>query len=165
MRRVYQQSEHGLAKKNIDQEALHVVETLRRAGHAAYIVGGSVRDLLLGKTPKDFDISTSAKPEEIRPLFRRCFLIGKRFRLAHVHMGEKVLEVATFRKGDNTDETLIVEDNEWGSEEEDVLRRDFTINGLLYDPHDETIIDYVDGYSDAKQSLLRSIGNPFIRFK
>ncbi len=165
MPKVYQKTEHLISKEKIDHEALIVIETLRRAGHIAYIVGGSVRDLLLSEAPKDFDISTSAKPEEIKRLFNRCFLIGKRFRLAHVHIGPKVLEVATFRKGDNTNDELIVEDNEWGSEEEDVLRRDFTINGLFFDPVNETIIDYVNGYEDAKKCLLRTIGNPFVRFK
>lgn len=165
MPKIYQKTEHNIPREKIDPAALHVTETLRQAGYIAYVVGGSVRDLLLTKTPKDFDISTSAKPEEIKRLFNRCFLIGKRFRLAHVHIGNKVLEVATFRKGDNTNESLIVEDNEWGNEEEDVLRRDFTINGLFYDPSNETIIDYVDGYEDAKKTLLRAIGNPHIRFK
>ena len=163
--RVYEKNEHKLIKEKIDPAALFIIETLRAAGHIAYIVGGSVRDLLLSNVPKDFDISTSAKPEEIKRLFNRCFLIGKRFRLAHVHIGNKVIEVATFRKGDNANEALIVEDNEWGNEEEDVLRRDFTINGLFYDPLKETIIDYVDGYLDAKKCLLRTIGNPFARFK
>ncbi len=163
--RIYEKSEHQIPKEKIDPAALIVIETLRKAGHIAYIVGGSVRDLILSHPPKDFDLSTSAKPEEIKRLFNRCFLIGKRFRLAHVHIGSKVIEVATFRKGDNTNESLIVEDNEWGNEVEDVLRRDFTINGLYYDPQTETIIDYVDGYKDAKKSLLRAIGNPFARFK
>src|SRR3990167_66765 len=118
MPKVYQKTEHCIPKEKLDREALIVIDTLRKAGHVAYVVGGSVRDLLLSKPPKDFDISTSAKPEEIKPLFNRCFLIGKRFRLAHVHIGNKVLEVATFRKGSTTDESLIIEDNEWGSEEE-----------------------------------------------
>ncbi len=163
--RIYEKAEHKLSKDKIDPAALFVIETLKKAGHVAYIVGGSVRDLLLSNVPKDFDLSTSAKPEEIKRLFSRCFLIGKRFRLAHVHVGNKVIEVATFRKGDNTNETLIVEDNEWGNEVEDVLRRDFTINGLYYDPLNETIIDYVDGYLDAKKNILRTIGTPFARFK
>jgi poly(A) polymerase len=162
---VYQKSEHGVAKEKIDPAALFVIETLKNAGYIAYVVGGSVRDLLLSNPPKDFDISTSAKPEEIKRLFNRCYLIGKRFRLAHVHVGSKVLEVATFRKGDNSNDALIVEDNEWGSEEEDVMRRDFTINGLFFDPTDETITDYVDGYKDAKKNLLRTIGNAHVRFK
>ncbi len=165
MPQIYKKSQHQISNDKIDPAALFVTETLRNAGHIAYIVGGSVRDLLLSKPPKDFDISTSAKPEEIKKLFNRCFLIGKRFRLAHVHIGNKVLEVSTFRKGDNSNEALIVEDNEWGGEEEDVLRRDFTINGLFYDPQNETIIDYVNGYEDAKKCLLRTIGNPHVRFK
>jgi len=141
------------------------VETLQKAGYHAYLVGGCVRDLLLGYNPKDFDVSTSALPEEIRSLFSRCFLVGKRFRLAHVRLSHKTIEVSTFRKGNNEKESLIIQHNEWGTEEEDVLRRDFTINGLFYNPKNETIIDYVDGYIDAKKFYLRVIGNPFLRFK
>ena len=161
----YAKDDHNLDNRNIDPDAIFVVETLQRHGYVAYLVGGCVRDLLLGFRPKDFDVSTSAKPEEIRPLFRKCFLIGRRFRLAHVRFGRKVIEVSTFRCGDNEDDALITKDNEWGSEAEDVLRRDFTINGLFYDPLKEVLIDYVDGYPDAKKSYLRSIGNPFVRFK
>lgn len=162
---IYTKLNHGIGREKIDPDALSVVETLRKHGYLAYIVGGAVRDLLLNQKPKDFDISTSAKPEEIKALFKRCFLIGRRFRLAHVRFDDKVLEVSTFRKGNNEDDSLIIRDNDWGNEQEDVLRRDFTINGLFYDPIDETIIDYVDGYKDAKKFLLRSIGNSYVRFK
>ena len=108
------------------------MEKLQAAGFTAYLVGGGVRDILLGRKPKDFDISTSAEPDEVRKLFRNCILIGRRFRLAHIRFGKKILEVSTFRQGDNDDDQLILRDNEWGTPEEDVLRRDFTINGLFY---------------------------------
>jgi poly(A) polymerase len=140
------------------------MEKLRTNGHTAYLVGGSVRDLLLDKTPKDFDISTSAKPEEIKQLFRNCILIGKRFRLAHIRFGKKILEVSTFRSGNTENAALILRDNIWGTPEEDVLRRDFTINGLFYDPATQQIIDYVGGYPDLQKKFLRTIGQPFVRF-
>lgn len=159
-------SVHGLNLGAFDQDALSAIHRLRAAGFSAYLVGGCVRDLLLKHTPKDFDISTSAKPEEIKQLFRNCILIGKRFRLAHLRFGGgKILEVSTFRSGDNEADTLITRDNLWGSEEEDVLRRDFTINGLLFDSETESIIDYVSGYQDLQDRCLKTIGQPFIRFK
>ncbi len=141
-----------------------MIHKLRQAGYKAYLVGGGVRDLLLGQKPKDFDISTSARPEEIRSLFRNAILIGRRFRLAHIRFGKKILEVSTFRAGETEAAGLIVRDNVWGSEEEDVLRRDFTINGLFYDPESEEIIDYVDGYKDIEKRILRTIGKPEVRF-
>lgn len=163
--KIYSQTEHRIDRDKIDPDARYVVEKLQKAGYSAYVVGGSIRDLLLGHKPKDFDISTSAKPEEIRALFRSCLLIGRRFRLAHVRFGKKVIEVATFRQGDIEDDSLIVSDNIWGNEVGDVVRRDFTINGLMYDPIKETVIDYVKGYEDTQKRFLRSIGNSFIRFK
>lgn len=141
-----------------------MIEKLREAGHTAYLVGGGVRDLLLGQSPKDFDVSTSAKPEEIKALFRNAILIGRRFRLAHIRFGKKIIEVSTFRAGATEEAGLIVRDNEWGSEEQDVLRRDFTINGLFYDPASQKVIDYVDGYEDIAKRILRAIGQPDIRF-
>ena len=157
---------HGLDLKSFDQDALNVIHKLREAGFSAYLVGGCIRDLLLKHTPKDFDISTSAKPEDIKRIFRNCILIGRRFRLAHLRFANnKILEVASFRSGDNENDTLIVRDNLWGSEEEDVMRRDFTINGLFFDSESETIIDYVDGYKDLQDNCLKTIGQPFIRFK
>lgn len=165
MKKIYPASEHNLSLDQIDREALYVMEKLRAAGYIAYLVGGSVRDLLLGKKPKDFDISTSAEPEEIKDLFRSCILIGRRFRLAHIRFGKKVIEVATFRSGDIESADLVVRDNVWGTEEEDVMRRDFTINGLYYDPASQTIIDYVGGYPDTQRKYLRTIGQPFLRFK
>lgn len=163
--KTYSSQEHTISKDQIDPDALYVMEKLLKEGHAAFLVGGSVRDLLLQRKPKDFDISTSAKPEEIKQIFRNCILIGRRFRLAHVRFGKKILEVSTFRTGDTEDASLIVRDNEWGTPEEDVLRRDFTINGLYYDPATESVVDYVGGFPDLQKKYLRTIGQPFVRFK
>lgn len=162
--KVYSIEQHLISPDKIDQHAFYVIEKLKNAGHKAYLVGGGVRDLLLNVKPKDFDISTSAKPEEIRALFRNAILIGRRFRLAHVRFGKKIIEVSTFRSGEIESSDLIVRDNEWGSEEEDVLRRDFTINGLFYDPHSGAVIDYVEGYPDLEKRILRTIGQPEARF-
>lgn len=163
--KIYFTQEHGIEPSLIDLDALYVLDKLRQAGFVAYLVGGSVRDLLIKKSPKDFDISTSARPEQIKAIFQRqCLLIGRRFRLAHIRFGHKIIEVATFRSGEN-DSGLIVQDNVWGSAEEDVLRRDFTINGLFYDSSDHSIIDYVGGWQDIQQHVLRIIGDPEIRFK
>lgn len=164
--KIYQIGEHALNKNHCDSDALKVIQSLQQAGHVAYLVGGSVRDLLLGYRPKDYDISTSASPEDIKALFKgQCLLIGRRFRLAHIRFGRKVFEVSTFRSGNTESDQLIVRDNEWGTPEEDVLRRDFTINGLFYDPTTESIIDYVDGYADLQRKYLRTIGQPYLRFK
>lgn len=158
-------SDLSLDRNLIDAEALQVIHRLRQAGYSAYLVGGGVRDLLRGCKPKDFDISTSAKPEEIKRLFgRQCLLIGRRFRLAHIRYGHKVLEVSTFRTGESSDE-FITHDNLWGSEQEDVLRRDFTINGLFYDPENHAVIDYVGGLKHLREEILHTIGEPEVRFK
>lgn len=163
--KIYTVSDHDIDPNLIDPDALYVLTKLRKAGFIAYLVGGSVRDLLLKRVPKDFDISTSALPEEIKQLFQRqCLLIGRRFRLAHIRFGHKIIEVSTFRSGES-EETLIIRDNQWGTPEEDVLRRDFTINGLFYDPSNHSIIDYVGGWDDIHNGLLQSIGNSEIRFK
>ncbi len=162
--KIYSVDEHKIAPDRIDQHAFYVIQKLRQAGHIAYLVGGGVRDLLLNQRPKDFDVSTSAKPEEIRALFRNAILIGRRFRLAHIRFGRKVIEVSTFRSGATEEAGLIVRDNEWGTEEQDVLRRDFTINGLFYDPESQKVIDYVGGYLDLEKRVLRTIGQPDIRF-
>lgn len=152
-------------KNLVDRDALHVIHRLKQAGFLAYLAGGAVRDMLLGRMPKDFDISTSAKPEEIKRLFgRQCILIGRRFRLAHVRFGHKILEVSTFRTGESTGD-LITQDNVWGTEQEDVLRRDFTINGLFYDPEEHAVIDYVGGWEDLQKGVLHTIGDPEVRFK
>jgi poly(A) polymerase len=163
--KIYHPNEHDIDRTLIDPDAIYVINKLREAGFIAYLVGGSVRDLLVKKRPKDFDISTSARPEQIKQLFHRgCLLIGRRFRLAHIRFGHKIIEVSTFRSGEN-DSDLIIQDNQWGSPEEDVLRRDFTINGLYYDPAMNSVIDYVGGWEDIHQRVLRSIGDPKVRFK
>ncbi|MBS0654544.1 MAG: polynucleotide adenylyltransferase PcnB [Verrucomicrobia bacterium] len=163
---IYTEEEHQINQEHVDPNALEVIFRLKQGGHSAYLVGGGVRDLLLQRTPKDFDISTSAKPEEIKQLFgKRCLLIGKRFRLAHIRFGSQILEVSTFRAGDPESTSLIVRDNHWGCADEDVLRRDFTINGLFYDPTTRTVLDYIGGYEDLKRRMLRTIGDPHIRFK
>ncbi|MDJ0651460.1 MAG: polynucleotide adenylyltransferase PcnB [Simkaniaceae bacterium] len=156
---------HKINVRQINPKALYILEKLRAFNYTAYLVGGSVRDLLLGKKPKDFDISTSAKPEDIKRLFPSAILIGKRFRLAHVRFGRKVIEVSTFRSGDIENEELITKDNIWGTPEEDALRRDFTINALFYDSDTQEIIDYVEGYPDIEKKILRAIGLPYPRFK
>ncbi len=164
--KIYTENEHSIRQDDIDQDALDIIFHLKNAGYTAYLVGGGVRDLLLHKKPKDYDISTSARPEEVKRLFqRRCLLIGKRFRLAHIRHGKKVFECATFRAGDLENASLIVRDNQWGNAEEDVLRRDFTINALFYDPTTRTVIDYVNGVEDIRHKILRTIGDPMIRFK
>lgn len=163
--KVYTLEDHSIPPEKVDRHAYYVIQKLKEAGYEAYLVGGGVRDLLLNTRPKDFDISTSAKPEEVKSLFGNCLLIGRRFRLAHVRFGRKILEVSTFRSGDNESSDLIVRDNIWGSAEEDAKRRDFTINGLFYDPEQQTITDYVNGYPDIKKKVLRTIGEPAVRFK
>ena len=163
--KIFHATDHDIDHNHIDRDAIYVINRLKGAGFLAYLVGGSVRDLLIKKTPKDYDISTSAKPEEIKQIFgRNCILIGRRFRLAHVRFGHKILEVSTFRSGDNEND-LIVHDNSWGTPEEDVLRRDFTINGLFYDPSTHTVIDYVGGWDDIHKRILKTIGEPVRRFR
>ncbi|NGX56351.1 MAG: Poly(A) polymerase I [Candidatus Anoxychlamydiales bacterium] len=163
--KVYSIDEHLLPINKIDTKAYYVIEKLRVNGFLSFLVGGSVRDLLLKQVPKDFDIATSAKPEEIKKIFKRnCILIGKRFRLAHIRFGKKIIEVSTFRAGDAKKEELILQDNIYGTPEKDVLRRDFTINGLFYDPEVQTVIDYVDGYTDLQKKILRTIGEAKLRF-
>lgn len=163
--KIYTSHDHHIRNDLIDPNALSVLKRLHDAGYVAYLVGGGVRDLLMRHKPKDFDISTSARPEEIRQLFRNSILIGRRFRLAHIRFGKQIIEVSTFRAGDTTEEELIVRDNIWGSPEEDVMRRDFTINGLFYDPLDHKIIDYVGGFEDLQKHYLQVIGDPIVRFK
>lgn len=163
----YSQQEHGIDQNLIDKDALYVIQKLQANGYSAYLVGGGVRDLLRSVPPKDFDVSTSAKPEEIKKLFgRKCLLIGRRFRLAHIRFGKKVIEVSTFRALDEAGEgELILNDNEFGSAVEDALRRDFTINGLFYNPENQEVIDYVGGFQDLKEKKLCCIGDPLVRFK
>ena len=163
--------EHIISRKNIAPEALKVLYRLSHAGYKAYLVGGGVRDLLLGRTPKDFDVGTDASPREIKRLFHRCFLVGRRFRLAHVVFGQTVIETSTFRKqpphaenDDGDDDLYQASDNSFGTPEEDAHRRDFTVNGLFYDIKTFDVIDYVGGLKDLDKRLLRSIGDPEIRF-
>ena len=162
---------HGIALRELCPHATEVVKELQDAGYEAYIVGGGVRDLLLGKAPKDFDVATSATPEEVRDIFPRCHLIGRRFRLAHVRKKGTLIEVATFR-GHNAEENdreklngRILRDNVWGSVEEDAIRRDFTINAMFLDPVNGTIRDYVGGYRDLMEKKLRLIGDPVVRYR
>jgi poly(A) polymerase len=169
---VYKRPEHCISRKNIDPDALKVLYRLSGLGYTAYLVGGGVRDLLLGRTPKDFDVGTSAKPNEVKHAFRNCFLIGRRFRLAHVKFGAKVIETATFRQNSQTVGEIIehasegpFEDNTFGTPETDAYRRDFTVNGLFYDIRDFSVIDWVGGMNDLKRGLIRAIGDPDIRFQ
>jgi poly(A) polymerase len=207
--RIIPRAEHTISRRDIDPDALKVLYRLHEHHHLAYLVGGSVRDLLLGRRPKDFDIGTSAQPGQVKKLFRNCWIIGRRFRLAHVKFGTKVIEVATFRRqvqapgdivetpevtepvqvpeaadlprdpmlvppeelaapsGDRAlaDAFLIHRDNTFGTPEEDAFRRDFTINALFYDIATFTIIDYVSGMDDLRAGLVRSIGDPEVRFR
>ncbi|MCE9576834.1 MAG: polynucleotide adenylyltransferase PcnB [Deltaproteobacteria bacterium] len=160
----------SLDRAFIDPDADRVVRKLARAGHKAYLVGGCVRDLLLSRRPKDFDVATSATPNEIRSVFRNCRIIGRRFRLAHVFFGDKIIETSTFRANPRDDddgdgELLIRRDNVFGNELEDARRRDFTINGLFYDVEREEVIDHVGGLADLDARLIRTIGEPSVRFQ
>ena len=164
----------------IDADAAKVIQRLRRYDHAAYLVGGCVRDLLLGRKPKDFDVVTSATPNDIRRLFKNCRIIGRRFRLAHIFFGPKIIETSTFRAnpreieeeegGGESAETesgdlLIRRDNVFGTPEQDARRRDFTINGLFYDLETKEVIDHVSGTPDLEARVVRTIGDPDIRFR
>jgi poly(A) polymerase len=181
--RIVAREEHPISRRDIDPDALKVLYRLRQYEYTAYLVGGSVRDLLLSRHPKDFDIGTSAHPYQVKKLFRNCWIIGRRFRLAHVKFGQKVIEVATFRRqvaaGEEVvqdgvpapdpttpeGEHLIHRDNTFGTPEEDAFRRDFTINALFYDIANFSIIDYVGGLDDLRAGLVRSIGDPDVRLK
>ena len=191
-------ADHVISRRNIDSDALRVLYRLHEHRYAAYLVGGSVRDLLLGRRPKDFDVGTDAHPYQIKRLFRNCWIIGRRFRLAHIKFGTKTIEVATFRQNvpdtppdapaeaetpvvvaaagppdpqspvnpivESTDADMIHRDNTFGTPEEDAFRRDFTINGLFYDIATHAVIDYVGGLGDLERRILRSIGDPIVRF-
>ena len=175
-------AEHPISRRDIDSDALKVLYRLHESGATAYLVGGSVRDLLLSRRPKDFDIGTSAHPYQVKKLFRNCWIIGRRFRLAHVRFGLKTIEVATFRKNvpagtesespaepienvSGDPDLQIKHDNTFGTPEEDAFRRDFTVNALFYDIANFSIIDYVGGLQDLKNGLIRSIGDPNERFQ
>jgi len=152
----------------LDRDAIKVVQTIAKAGFEVYLVGGCVRDLLLGLKPKDFDIATNAKPEQVHKLFKRSRLIGRRFRLVHVMFSaRKYLEVATFRSGQvKTAKTgVIVRDNCYGKVEEDVVRRDFRVNALYYDIHTKEVIDHIGGLQDIESQTIHIIGKPMLRFE
>jgi poly(A) polymerase len=183
--RIIPRKEHRISRKHVSQNAVRTLYRLHRNGFIAYLVGGCVRDLLLGRTPKDFDIATNATPGQIKRLFRNCRLIGRRFRLAHLHFDNEILEVCTFRRAgvpeDNiepqeqdrprrfprhiqNEEGMILVDNVFGTPEEDALRRDFTINALAYNIADFSVIDFSTGLNDLKERLIRLIGDPRVRF-
>ncbi|QWT43038.1 polynucleotide adenylyltransferase PcnB [Dickeya dadantii] len=175
---VVPRDQHAISRSDISENALKVLYRLSKAGYEAYLVGGGVRDLLLGKKPKDFDITTNATPEQVRKLFRNCRLVGRRFRLAHVMFGPEVIEVATFRghheqhqeqemknaaqQGHNG---MLLRDNIFGTIEEDAQRRDFSINSLYYSIADFTVRDYTNGLNDLRQGLIRLIGEPETRYR
>jgi poly(A) polymerase len=165
--RILSRPEHNVSRKNIDPDALRVLYRLKNAGFVAYLVGGGVRDLLLERPPKDFDIGTTAHPQQVRKLFRNCFIVGRRFRLAHVRFGRKVVEVSTFRKASLPEEgdTIVRRDNTFGTPEEDAFRRDFTVNALFYDIATFSVIDWVGGLEDLAARVIRSIGDPGVRFR
>jgi poly(A) polymerase len=170
--RVLQRPEHNVSRQNIPENTLKVLNRLHGAGKKAYLVGGAVRDLLLGRQPKDFDVGTDARPGEIRRIFRNSRIIGRRFRLAHVFYPDGIVEVATFRREPSEDdqesaqdELLITSDNTYGTPREDAFRRDFTINALFYSIADHTVIDYVGGIDDLDDGLIRVIGAPEVRFR
>jgi len=181
-------AEHAISRKQIDPDALKVLYRLHQSKYAAYLVGGSVRDLLLGRRPKDFDIGTDAHPYQVKRLFKNCWIIGRRFRLAHVRFGAKTIEVATFRRQLTAEELAAPEevhdgiplehaghsghhdrmlhrDNTFGTPEEDAFRRDFTVNALFYDIADFSIIDFTGGLRDLDARVIRSIGDPIERFQ
>ena len=166
---VFEDDERRIRLRDIDGDALKVVRRLLLAGHDAYLVGGCVRDLYLGYKPKDFDVATSATPEQVKRIFRNSRIIGRRFKLAHVFFGSKVIETATFRappsSTDDEEDPLITHDNEYGSIEDDARRRDFTINALFYDVETGGIADFVDGLSDLDRGIIRTIGDPRVRFQ
>jgi len=169
---IFMRNEHSISRSDIDPDALTVLYGLSNQGFSSYMVGGSVRDILLGQKPKDFDVATNARPRQVKKLFKNCWLIGRRFRLAHVKFGsypEKIVEVATFRaatvaKKDNEEVETLADDNTFGTAAEDALRRDFTINALFYNIKDFTVIDYVGGVEDIRKKILRSIGDPRVRY-
>lgn len=164
---------HPISRKDISSPALRVLYRLREGGHDAYLVGGAVRDLLVGLKPKDFDVATDATPEQVKALFRNCRLIGRRFRLAHVVFGREIIEVATFRanvddgSGDRQQHAdgMLLRDNIYGTIEDDAVRRDFTANALYYTIEDFSVRDYVGGFDDVQARLLRLIGDPEQRYR
>jgi poly(A) polymerase len=173
--RILTVAQHGIRREQIHRCALKVTQTLKENGHAAFIVGGAVRDLLLGGEPTDFDVATNAEPEAVKALFRRARLIGRRFQIVHVYCGADTIEVTTFRahtpqnvEDDSRvtgEDGMLLRDNVFGSQTEDAARRDFTVNALYYDPEEETVWDYHNGVSDARKKVLRMIGDPETRYR
>lgn len=169
----YYRDSHSIRKNNIDEDALKIIHRLNRFKYKSFIVGGCIRDILLGRKPKDFDVVTTATPNQIKSIFNNCRIIGKRFKIVHVIFKGKTIEVSTFRSlpdhrlekhGENKD-YLLKKDNNYGTPKEDAARRDFTINALYYDPRNECIIDFVGGLEDIQNKILRVIGDPNISFK
>ncbi len=169
---------HNISRRAISAYALKVLYHLSQHGYQAYLVGGGVRDLLLDRTPKDFDVATDARPEQVRALFKNCRLIGRRFRLAHVHFGAHIIEVATFRAAHTEESAIddsgrlvddesgrILRDNQYGTLEEDAVRRDFTVNALYYNIADFSVVDFMNGMDDLKSRVLRLIGEPEQRYR
>src|SRR5262245_5071642 len=161
---------HGLARERISPAAAKVCAVLREAGFSAYVVGGAVRDLLLGIAPKDYDVATDARPEQVKPLFRRAIVIGRRFRLVHVMIGAETVEVSTFRSADadtaeKDEHGRVLRDNVFGTQEEDARRRDFSVNALYYDCATEEVVDFHGGLADLKKRVLRVIGDPATRYR
>lgn len=171
--RIYSRSEHCISRAQISENALKVLQRLKKADFEAYLVGGCVRDLLLGREPKDFDVATNASPEQVKQVFRNCRIIGRRFRLAHVFFGREIIEVATFRgsEQEESDQQVVHEDgrllrdNVFGTLEEDVWRRDFTVNALYYNIRDFSVVDYTGGMQDHANAVLRLIGDPNLRYR
>lgn len=171
--RILQRSEHSISRRDIDKNALKVLYRLHNSGYLAHMVGGSVRDLMMGRTPKDFDVGTNARPNEIRRLFSNSRIIGRRFRLVHVFFHDgSVVEVSTFRRDPDPEEQrgepgelLITSDNTYGTPRQDAFRRDFTINALFYNVADYTVVDHVGGIEDLERKLIRAIGDPEVRFQ
>ena len=167
---IYEKSAHGILLEDVSQNAIRVTHTLQQAGFKAFIVGGAVRDLLLRYRPKDFDVATNATPEEVKRLFRRAFIIGRRFQIVHVMFGQDLIEVTTFR-GASTDEApkdahgRVLRDNTFGEQHEDAERRDFTVNAMYYDPSREQVLDYHGGMKDIRSKTLRIIGVPEARYR
>ncbi len=166
--RIIPRPEHPISRKDIDKDTLNVLYRLKDLGHEAYLVGGAVRDLLIGRKPKDFDIATDARPNELRRMFRNSRIVGRRFKLVHVFYGQKNIEVATLRSAvepQDHGDLYIDEDNAWGDIESDAFRRDFTINALFYDIRDFKVVDYTGAVADIEARRIRAIGDPQVRFQ